>query len=137
VGLVARLLRGGDPMVPRLRFSVVDVRDVAAMHAGALALPATEGERIIASSGLLPMPEMARALRRAYPDRRIPTREAPDWLVRALALVVPGLRDASAYLGRRDLVANAKARRLFGLAFRPPEEALLATARSLIGQGLA
>ena len=137
VGLVSRLLGAKDPMVPRLNFSVVDVRDVAAMHVLALALPQTEDERIIASAGLLPMPEMARLLKEAFPDRRIPTREAPDWLIRALGLVMPDMRAAAAFLGGRDLLSNDKARRLFGMDFIPPGDALLASARSLIEKGLA
>lgn len=136
VGLVARLLRGRDPVVLNMGLSAVDVRDVALMHVRALTLPATEGERVIASAGLLPMPIMAKALKRAFPDRRIPTLTAPDWLVRALARAVPDLRGAVPYLGREDLVSNDKARRLFGLDFIPPEEALLATARSLLARGL-
>ncbi len=137
VSLVQRLLRAKDPMVPRLSLSAVDVRDVARMHVQALSLPQTEGERIIAADGLLPMPEMARMLRRAFPDRRIPTRVIPDWLVRALAPLVPDLRTPRALLGGRDLVSNDKARRLFNMTFIPREEALLASARSLITLGLA
>lgn len=137
VGVVQRLLAAKDPVVLHLYFSAVDVRDVAAMHVRALALPQTEGERVIASAGLFPMTEMARALKRAFPDRRIPTRVAPDWLARALALVMPDLRAIVPFLGGRDLVSNDKARRLFGMAFIPPEDALLTTARSLIEKGLA
>lgn len=136
VGLVMRLLRGRDPVTMNINLSAVDVRDVALMHVRALSLPATEGERIIASAGLLPLPEMARVLKRAFPDRRIPTLAAPDWLVRLLAPVVPDLRDAAAYLGRKDLVSNDKARRLFGMEFIPPQEAALATARDLLARGL-
>lgn len=135
-GLVQRLLRG-VPLVPQVNVSVVDARDVALMHARALALPATAGERIIAAAGYLPAPAMARVLRAAYPGRRIGTRPAPDWILRLLAPMVPGLNGATAYLGRRDIVSNAKARALFGLDFIPPEEALLATAESLIAKGLA
>jgi dihydroflavonol-4-reductase len=123
--------------VPRMNFSALDVRDVALLHVRALSTPASEGERVIASAGLLPLPEMARRLKAAFPGRRLPTREAPDWLVRALATLMPDLRAAAAYLGRRDLMSNEKARRLFGIDFLPPEEALLATARSLIERGLA
>lgn len=137
VALVRRLLRGGDPLVPRINFSVVDVRDVARAHVRALATPASAGERVIAAAGYLPLPAMARVLKTAYPDRRIPTTPAPDWLLRALAPVLPQVRDAVPYLGRRDLVSNAKARALLGLDFIPPEEALLATAESLIARGLA
>ena len=137
VGLVLRLLRGRDPLVPCLNFSGVDVRDVALLHARALGLAATEGERIIASAGLLPMPEMARVLARAFPGRRIPTRQAPDLLIRAMGLLLPDMRAAAAFLGRPREVSNDKARRLFGIEFIPPEEALLATARSLVEKGLA
>jgi dihydroflavonol-4-reductase len=136
VGLVARLLKGQDPMIPRLSFSAVDVRDVARMHVEALTRPETEGERIIAAAALLPMPEMARILKEALPDRRIPTRVAPDWAVRLLGLVIPDLRTAAKFLGGRDLLANDKARRLFGRDFIPAEQALLASARSLIEKGL-
>jgi len=62
---------------------------------------------------------------------------APDWLLRALALVMAELRDVTPHLGRRDVVSNAKATRLFGLRFIPPEDALLASAQSLIEKGLA
>jgi dihydroflavonol-4-reductase len=136
VSLVARLLKGKDPMVPRLNFAVVDVRDVARMHVEALSRPETGGERIIASSDLMPMPEMARILKEALPDRRIPTRVAPDWAVRLLGLVMPDLRTAAKFLGGRDLVSNEKARRLFGMEFIPAEEALLASARSRIEKGV-
>lgn len=137
VGLVRRLLAGRDPMVPRLAFSAVDVRDVAVMHVRALAAPDTEGERLIASAGLLPMPEMARVLREAFPGRRIPARTAPDWMVRAMGLVMRDLRAAAAHLGREDLLRNDKARRLLSMDFIPPADALLASARSLMEKGLA
>lgn len=136
VGLVKRLLQGKDPAVPRLNFSVVDVRDVARMHVQPLSVPATEGERLIASSGYLPWPEMARILHRAYPGRRIPTRVLPDWVVRVLGRFNADLRGAAAFLGREDRVANDKARRLLGLEFIPPEQALLASAESLIARGV-
>lgn len=137
VGLVLRLLRGKDPAVLPLNFSVVDVRDVARIHVDALSAPQTEGERLIASAGYLPLPEMARMLARAFPDRRIPTRVLPAWLVRALAPLNADLRAGAAFLGRQDRVANDKARRLLGLEFRTPEEAVLATARSALERGLA
>jgi dihydroflavonol-4-reductase len=136
VALVARLMRGRDPLVPRLAFQVVDVRDVALLHARALGTPASEGERVIAAAGLVSMPEMAQVLKEAFPDRRIPTRAAPNALVRALALVVPDLRAAAALLDQVDRVSADKARRLFGMDFVPPREAILATARSLIDKGL-
>ena len=79
------------------------------------------------------VPAMARALKAAFPARRIATRAAPDWVVRAAALVLSDLRPALPFLGRSSTVSNAKARSLLGMEFIPVEDALLATARSLVG----
>jgi hypothetical protein len=49
---------------------------------------------------------------------------------------VPDLRTASTRLSRSDLLLNDKVRRLLGIAFIPLEQALLATARSLLEQRL-
>lgn len=135
--LVARLLKARDPMIPNLDFMAVDARDVAAAHVLPLSRPGTAGERIAAVAGEMSFPAMARVLRDAHPDRRIPTRVAPDWLVRALSLAVRDLRAAVPLLGVPQAVSNAKARALLGLDFIAPEEALRATARDLVGQNLA
>lgn len=134
--LVARLLKGSNSLIRNFDVTAVDARDVAAAHVLALGRPETAGERIAAVAGNLSFPQMARILRRAYPDRRIPARTAPDWLIRVLSLGMPRLRTAVPLLGVPEAVSNAKARALLGLDFIPPEEALLATARDLIDQKL-
>ena len=136
VGIVARILAGRDPMMPDLRFETVDVRDAAEAHLRALARPESAGERVLAVAGPLSMPEMARVLKATHPSRRIATRRAPDWLIRALAVVQADLRPALPMLGRSAAVSNAKAKALLGLDFIAPEEAARATARSLIDLGL-
>ncbi len=135
--IVARLLEGRRPMIPNVDVAAVDARDVAAAHVLPLSRPATAGERIAAVAGLLSFPRMAGVLKAAYPERHIPARAAPDWLVRAMSLAVPNLRAAVPLLGVPQAVSNAKARALLGIDFIPPEEALRATARDLIAQGLA
>ena len=51
ISLVERILNGKDPMLPDLKFAIVDVRDVATMHVDAIKNYSSKGERIIASSG--------------------------------------------------------------------------------------
>ena len=46
--IVERLLRGRDPMLPKVGIGVVDVVDVARMHVRAITAPGTAGQRIIA-----------------------------------------------------------------------------------------
>jgi dihydroflavonol-4-reductase len=68
--------------------------------------------------------------------RRVPRLEMPDWVARALALVVPQMRGALPMLGRRRRASGEKARRLLGWSPRPNEEIILATAESLLALGL-
>ena len=45
VAIVRRFLDGKPPAIPRLGFSVVDVRDLAALHVNAMTAPDAAGER--------------------------------------------------------------------------------------------
>jgi dihydroflavonol-4-reductase len=136
VGLVQRLMRGKDPMLPRMGFPVVDVRDVATAHARALTRPATQGKRYVLAAGSLWFAQMGRILKAAHPDRRIPTRTAPDLLIRALALFDADLRAAARLLGTCDHLDAGAARHDLGIDFIAPEEALRATAADLLAKGL-
>jgi nucleoside-diphosphate-sugar epimerase len=137
--LVQRLVDGAVPGCPRLWFGVVDVRDVADLHIRAMTDPAAKGERFLAVAGeFLSMVEIARILKSELgaAARRVPARELPDWLVRLVAVFDPAVRLILPELGKRKSASNEKARRLLGWAPRSNEEALLATARSLIDLGL-
>ncbi|NHB76173.1 SDR family oxidoreductase [Rhodobacter calidifons] len=135
LGLVERLLRGKDPMLPAMGFPVVDVRDVAEMHLRALQRPATEGRRYLAASGSMAFVDMGRTLKAAYPTRRIPTREAPNALVRFLALFDPEIRSILPRLGHLERVSNARAVSEMGMEFIAPKAALLAAADWLVRHG--
>jgi dihydroflavonol-4-reductase len=137
IELVARLLKG-MPGCPRLYFGVVDVRDVADLHLRAMTSPAARGERFIASSGdIMSMLAIARVLRERLGDaaRKVPTRELPNWLVRFAARFDRTLRPLVPLLDSTRRATSAKAQRLLGWMPRPPEEALVATAESLIKFG--
>jgi dihydroflavonol-4-reductase len=136
VGLVKRLLSGKDPMVPAFGLPVVDVRDVAEMHLRTLERPETAGRRYIASAGSLWMAQMGAILKAAHPARRIPSRTAPNLLMRMLALVDPEVRAVLPTLGTLDHMSNARARAEMGMDFLPEDEALRATAAALISRGL-
>lgn len=136
LALVQRFLKGRDPMVPRVGFPVVDVRDVAEMHLRAIERPATAGRRYIASAGSMWMADMCRVLKADHPDRRIPTREAPNLLLRGLALVDRSLAAIVPRLGLREQTSNARAVSEMGMAFVPPDEAVRASARVLVDRAL-
>jgi dihydroflavonol-4-reductase len=135
LGLVVRILKGRDPMLPDIGFPIVDVRDVAEMHLRALLRPETAGRRYIAAAGSMAMVDMGRHLKAAYPVRRIATRQAPKLLMRMLALVDGDVRSILPKLGHLARVSNARAVNEMGMEFIAPKAALLASADWLVKHG--
>ena len=108
---IQRLL-DGMPAVPRLGFTFVDVRDVADLHIRALTDPAAGGERFIATDRFLWMAEVATILRERLGDAaaKVPTRVAPNLLVRAMALFDGSIRSVVGDLGKQSWFSSEKAR---------------------------
>ena len=136
IGVIRRFLRGKDPMLPAVGFPIVDVRDVAEMHLRALQRPATAGRRYLAVAGSMWMYDMGRVLKAAYPDLRIPTRIAPKFVLRILALFDSEIRAVLPEVGKMEQVSNARAIAEMGMQFIAPEDALRAAAKALVDQKL-
>jgi len=134
---IQRLL-DGMPGVPRIGFSFVDVRDVAALEVAAMTAPEAGGERFIAVEEFRWMAEVAAALReRLGPSAaKVPTRTAPNLLVRALALFDPSVRTIANQLGKKLTYSSEKSRLTLGWAPRSVEQSALDTAESMIEKGL-
>jgi nucleoside-diphosphate-sugar epimerase len=139
IGLLQRMLEGRMPGCPKLYFGVVDVRDVADLHLRAMSSPAARGERFLAVAGeCMSLLAMAKLLRQRMGEwgRKAPTGQLPNWLVRVAALCVPLVRQILPELGKLKNASHEKARRLLGWNPRSNEEAILATAESLVRLGL-
>jgi nucleoside-diphosphate-sugar epimerase len=126
--------------VPRLSFSVVDVRDVADLHLRAMDAPAAAGERFIAAAGdPIWLADVARLLRERLADAaaQVPTTEIPDEVLRAAAATDPSIQRIAREVGRIRHLSADKARRVLGWEPRPTEDAIMATAESLLRLGVA
>jgi nucleoside-diphosphate-sugar epimerase len=137
--LVQRLMDRALPGSPRLCFGVIDVRDVADLHLRAMTNPAANGERFLAVAGdFMWMVDIAKLLknRLGQAGKRVPTRELPNWMVRLAAFRDPAIRLILPELGKYKNATNEKAKRLLGWTPRSNEEAVLATAESLMRLGL-
>ena len=133
--LVQRLMDGAIPGCPRLDFGVVDVRDVADLHIRAMNNPAAKGERFLAIAGdFMSMLDIAKVLkaRLGASAKRVPTRQLPNWVVRIAAMRDPAVKQILPELGKAKNATNEKAKRLLGWAPRSNEEAIVATAESLV-----
>jgi dihydroflavonol-4-reductase len=135
--IIQRLLKG-MPAMPRLGFGLVDVRDVADLEIRAMTSPKAGGERFVANAEWLWMSEIAAVLRERLGSRatKVPTRIAPDLLVRAMALFDGGIRSFKSSLGKRTEYRTTKAQDLLGWAPRPVEDTIAEAAESLIEHGL-
>ena len=127
------------PGVPRLGFSLVDVRDVADLEIRAMTAPEAGGERFIAATQFLWMAEIGAVLRERLGEAasKVPTRTVPNLLVRAMALFDPGIRSVVGGLGKRTELSSEKARSTLGWAPRPIEDTIAETGESLIRNGAA
>jgi nucleoside-diphosphate-sugar epimerase len=120
--LTKMMLDGTMPVVPRQRFGVADVRDVADVHIRAMAAPEAAGQRflVLADGPTISFLQMAQILRdRLGPlAKRVPTEEEPgDEL--------PNL-----------VIHNDRAKRVLGWQPRPTETTIVETAESLRDLGL-
>ena len=139
IEIIKRMMDGVLPALPRVTFGVVDVRDVADLHLRAMTDPAAAGERFLAVAGeFVAMRDIGLMLRRRMGSagRRVPTRELPDWVLRVVALVDPSVRQIVPELGKRKTASSEKAQRVLGWSPRSAEDAVVATAESLVRLGL-
>jgi nucleoside-diphosphate-sugar epimerase len=138
IRLIQRLM-DGMPGCPKINSGFVDVRDVADLHLRAMTNPAARGERFLAISGeSMWMIDVAKVLKRRLgaAARRVPTWELPNWLIRINTLRDPAMKMVVPHLGVMMNATSEKATRLLGWIPRPNEEAIAATAESLIKLGL-
>ena len=137
--IVQRLMDGALPGCPRLSFGAVDVRDVADLHIRAMTNPAAKGERFLAVAGdFMSMLDIAHVLkaRMGAAAKRVPTRQLPDWLVRLASLRDPAIKQILPELGMKKNATNEKSKRLLDWVPRSNEDAIVATAESLVRLGL-
>jgi nucleoside-diphosphate-sugar epimerase len=118
--LTKMMLDGTMSVVPRQRFGVADVRDVADVHIRAMAVPEAAGQRflVLADGPTISFLQMAQILRdRLGPlAKRVPTEEEPgDEL--------PNL-----------VIHNDRAKRVLGWQPRPTETTIVETAESLLAE---
>ena len=129
----------GQPGHPKIKTCVVDVRDVADLHLLAMTDPAANGERFLATVGdSLWLAEIAKLVkdRLGAAAATVSTRALPNLLVRTLALGSPAMRGLVPLLGADLAASGEKARLLLGWSPRSREEAIVASAESLIRLGL-
>ena len=137
VQIVDMLMKGELPGLPRLAYTVVDVRDLADLHIRAMLDPRAAGQRYLGTASFVSMSDIARILKNGLGAgaQRVPTRELPDFLVRIVGLFNPAVRGQLFELGKERRGSSQKAVSQLGWATRPVEQTILDTATSLTAIG--
>jgi len=112
---------------------------VADLHLLAMTSPKAKGERFLATTGdALSMLDVAKILKRRLGDdaKKVPVKELPNWKLRLAALKNPSLKMLVTLLRQYMQASGEKAGNLLNWSPRPNEEAIAATAESLLKLGL-
>ncbi|MBP6879173.1 MAG: NAD-dependent epimerase/dehydratase family protein [Phenylobacterium sp.] len=135
VAIVQRLLDGQPPALPRLAFTITDVRDLADLHIKAMEAPQAAGQRYIALGESLWYAEIAQALRERLGPQgaKVPTANMPDLVARGLAAASPEMKALLPLLGRTQVFSTQKARTELGFAPRPARDTIGDCGASLVG----
>lgn len=123
--------------VPRLMFSVVDVRDVARAHILAGHTASAKGRHIIAAREMSLL-DMARVLRRKFERYPLPTFEIPKvmaWLVGPITADITR-KFVSTNVGWPLKLDNSRSKRELGLKYLPVEQTLTEHFQQLVDDGL-
>lgn len=138
IQIVEKLLKGDFPGNPRLGFPLVDVRDIADLHVRAMTSDKAAGERFLGAGEFLWMADIAKILRDDLGTRanKVPSGNLPTWLMRILANFDPVVKGVAFELEKARPISHEKSTRLLGWTPRPEREAIIATAESLIREGI-
>jgi dihydroflavonol-4-reductase len=138
VEILTQLMSGKLPGTPRVGFVVVDVRDVAAAHVGAMMNPAAQGERFLVGDRFIWFRDVAEILTREFPAyaSKVPSKDIPGWMVHLIARINPPAKQLIPELNRERHISSEKARHVLDWQPRSSEEAVIAGARTLIAFGV-
>ncbi|GAA1020058.1 dihydroflavonol-4-reductase [Acrocarpospora pleiomorpha] len=137
INVVAGLMNGSMPAIPRVSFGMIDVRDAADLHLRAMTAKEAAGERFLGSSGdAVSMEHIATVLRERL-GYDTPTEVVPDEVVKKAARTDASMAELARSVGLVRHLSNAKAVRVLGWTPRPTDDVIVETGRSLREGGYA
>ena len=132
LSIIMGLFTGAFPMMPRIAYPIIDVRDCASIHVKAMTAPNVGGRRLMAASNTLWISDISEILRKAYPHAKLPTQIMPSFLVKIAALFDTSIKSIVPDVGTFHEADAAYVSSLTGVIPRPAKDAVLAAAESLI-----
>jgi len=137
VRLLTAMFAGDFPRTPKIAYPIIDVRDCAAIHVAAMTAKGVGGRRLMAAGETLWFSKIGEILRTEYPDyKKLPKGDFPNFMVRLVSMFDDRVKGVLPDLGTFHEADNAYVSALTQVLPRPAKEAILASAESLIANGL-
>ena len=132
------LMEGTVPGVARIKFDLVDVRDVSWVHLAVMTTEEAVGKRFVCVADGMWLGEIAGILSEHFRTRgyRIPRIQFPDWFIRIYALVDASARLVVNDLGKDPVFDTSQTQEVLGWMPRPLEETIIEMGESLIEFGV-
>ena len=136
LGLIKAMFDGEFPMVPKVAYPIIDVRDCAAIHIAAMTAERAGGRRLLAGANTLWFSGIANVLREEYPRaKKLPKSELPNFVVNIMAKFDDRVKAIRPDLGTFHSADMTYVTNLTGVVPRPAKEAIISAARSMAING--
>lgn len=136
LGLIKAMFDGDFPLLPKVAYPIIDVRDCAAIHIAAMTAENAGGRRLVAGSNTLWFSGISNILRKEYPRaKNLPKSELPNFLVNLIAKFDDRVKGILPDLGTFHSSDMTYVTNLTGVVPRPAKEAIISAARSMAVNG--
>lgn len=137
VDIMKKLLERQMPMLPKMSFAIIDVRDVALAHIKAMTTPEAAGQRFICNNTNLWFSQMAILLKTVFGSQgyNVPTSVAPKVVLWMGSIFDSSIKLVLPHVGDMKVFANNKLKTVLGVQPREVRDTVIEMAYALIENG--
>ena len=130
-----KMLDGSYPIVPKVHFGYVTVKDTAKAHVAAMTHPHASGKRFILAERCMWLYEVNKILRK-HGYKKAPIRQAPNLLMKFLALFNNEASAIAGFVGKTKFTNSENAKNILKFSFENVEVGILEIAQQLESLGV-
>ena len=130
-----KMLDGSYPVVPKVHFGYVTVKDTAKAHVAAMTHPQASGKRFILAERCMWLYEVNKILRK-HGYKKAPIRQAPNLLMEFLALFNNEASAIAGFVGKTKFTNSENAKNILKFSFENVEVGILEIAQQLESLGV-
>lgn len=135
--VIKRLMERSMMFLPKLNFSIVDVRDVAAAHIKAMTTQEASGKRFLLVNENMWMKEIAQILAKEFKSRgyNVPTTNYPNAMLHMVGIINKNVKAIIPQCGKVSKFDNTRMKEVLGVTPRETKDTLIDMAYSMVEGG--